>query len=588
MIVPMKKVSIIMQPKDAASAVENLRSLGVLHIEHHKVPAGKDVNSIRQDVEFIEKVVGILSGEGLSKHSTPQSEAEIVDWRFSANHIIHSWKRLDQVGEYARGLKDEIAAWEPWGEFDPGTIKALGEKSVYVGLYQIPARDMKNLPSGVIIERLFSLRGVVHCAVISDREIDIPFKRLSLPKLGLSELRKRLEESKQVIEWIKEDIQRHTGYRGPFLRIKKSLEKELEFHEALSGMGGTGELMYMTGYIPYDAAEAVLTLSKKEKWGIVISDPSDEDSVPTLIRNPRWVSVISPVFKILEIIPGYREFDISLWFLIFFSVFFGMLIGDAAYGAIFFILTLIAQRRFGGRQQSKSAFILFYMLSSCAIIWGLLSGTFFGQEWLPPVVRPLIPALRDNKSLQTFCFFLGALHLSIAHLWRTVVKLPSVKALSEVGWILILWGGFFLAKLLILGDNFPIFGKWYFILGASLVVFFTNPKRNILKSVGSGLGSLLLNIVNSFTDVVSYIRLFAVGLATVAIADAFNKMAMGIGYNSVLTGLASSLILLLGHALNIVLGPLAILVHGVRLNVLEFSNHLDVKWSGFSYKPLKE
>ena len=99
---------------------------------------------------------------------------------------------------------------------------------------------------------------------------------------------------------------------------------------------------------------------------------------------------------------------------------------------------------------------------------------------------------------------------------------------------------------------------------------------------------MLLNFVNSFTDIVSYIRLFAVGLATVAIADAFNKMAMGIGFNSVLTGLATALILLLGHTLNIILGPLAVLVHGVRLNVLEFCNHVDIRWSGFSYKPLRE
>jgi len=157
--------------------------------------------------------------------------------------------------------------------------------------------------------------------------------------------------------------------------------------------------------------------------------------------------------------------------------------------------------------------------------------------------------------------------------------------LSEIGWTAILWGAFFLAKTLILGDNFPGFAKWLFIAGAGCVVIFANPSKNILKGIGQGVGDLLLNLVNSFTDVVSYIRLFAVGLATVAIADAFNKMAMGIGFNSVLTALATSLILLVGHALNILLGPLAVLVHGVRLNVLEFCSHVDIKWSGFLYRP---
>ena len=96
-----------------------------------------------------------------------------------------------------------------------------------------------------------------------------------------------------------------------------------------------------------------------------------------------------------------------------------------------------------------------------------------------------------------------------------------------------------------------------------------------------------MNLVNSFTDLVSYIRLFAVGLATVAVADAFNKMAMDIGYSGVIQGAITSLILLLGHTLNVLLGPMSILVHGVRLNVLEFCSHLDITWSGFSYKPLR-
>ena len=287
------------------------------------------------------------------------------------------------------------------------------------------------------------------------------------------------------------------------------------------------------------------------------------------------------------IVPGYSELDISLWFLVFFSIFFGMLIGDAGYGIIYLALTFFAQRKFGLRTRDKSVFTLFYILSTCAVIWGLLTGTIFGQEWLSGLFRPLMPALVENKNVQVLCFFLGALHLSIAHLWRAVLKAPSPAALADVGWTSILWGSFFLAKVLVLGDGFPAFAKWFFITGPILVLFFTNPSKNILKGVLDGFSVLALSFVNTFTDVVSYIRLFAVGLAGVAVADAFNKMAMSVGFSSILAGAATSLILVLGHMLNVVLGPMAVLVHGVRLNVLEFCGHVDVKWSGFSYKPLK-
>jgi len=227
-------------------------------------------------------------------------------------------------------------------------------------------------------------------------------------------------------------------------------------------------------------------------------------------------------------------------------------------------------------------------LNIFAVIWGILTGTFFGHEWLPQWVKPLAPALNDDKNVQMLCFFIGAIHLSIAHIWRFITKVPSSKALADLGWVTIIWGGFFLANTLILARSFPVYGRWLFIIGPILVILFTDPQKNIFKGVGNGLQNFLLSVVNSFTDVVSYVRLFAVGLASVAVADSFNSMAMDSGFNSIASGLLAALILLVGHSLNIVLGPMSVLVHGVRLNVLEFCSHVDIKWSGFDYKPLKE
>ena len=119
------------------------------------------------------------------------------------------------------------------------------------------------------------------------------------------------------------------------------------------------------------------------------------------------------------------------------------------------------------------------------------------------------------------------------------------------------------------------------------MILFTSPVKNIIQGIGAGLGDFLLKLVNSFADIVSYIRLFAVCLAGVAIADAFNQIAISIGSGNVLNGLLSIIVLFAGHTLNLVMGILAILVHGVRLNVLEFSGHLDMEWSGVKYSPFK-
>jgi V/A-type H+-transporting ATPase subunit I len=298
--------------------------------------------------------------------------------------------------------------------------------------------------------------------------------------------------------------------------------------------------------------------------------------------------LINPVFKFIEIAPGYRELDISLWFLIFLSFFFGVIVGDAGYGAIYFALTLFFHRKSGHKIKDKSVIYLFYVFSLCAVIWGLLSGTIFGTAWLRGRFSPLVPALADDKFVRRLFFLVGATHLSIAHIWKIIIQLPSFIALTEVGWICILWASFFLARTLLLGDSLPPWNMILIISGCALVVFYSNPRKNIVNRILAGLGTLALNLMNNFTDVVSYIRLFAVGLAGVAVANAFNTMASSVAGMGVLSVILGGLILIAGHGLNIILGPMSVLVHGVRLNVLEFCMHLDVKWSGFAYKPLKE
>jgi V/A-type H+-transporting ATPase subunit I len=353
-------------------------------------------------------------------------------------------------------------------------------------------------------------------------------------------------------------------------------------------MGKEGAIGYVTGYIPSDREEHLFTEARIRKWGIVVTDPLDDDNVPTLLRNPEWVDRIKPLFELLGLTPGYHELDVSIPFLVFFSIFFGILIGDAGYGLVYILITLVLQKKLKPNAELKTTFSLFYLLGSCAVLWGILTGTFFGQAWLLNLgFRPLVPQLNDANFMQTFCFFLGALHLSIAHSWRAYLKFPSLTALADAGWICVLWTAFFIAKTMILGDVFPSWGIWLFASGIVLVILFTNPQARVLRGIGEGLGTVALSLMNNFTDVISYIRLFAVGLAGLAIAETTNTLASGFG-KGVVALAAGAVIILIGHSLNIILGLMSVLVHGVRLNVLEFSGHANVTWSGFTFEPLKE
>jgi V/A-type H+-transporting ATPase subunit I len=164
----------------------------------------------------------------------------------------------------------------------------------------------------------------------------------------------------------------------------------------------------------------------------------------------------------------------------------------------------------------------------------------------------------------------------------------SVRLLSELGWIFILWYLYFLANYFVLRKPLPDFSPLLLIPGIVLAGLFSNPQRNFFKSSLMGFAELPLKIISSFSDLVSYLRLFAVGYATLVIAVSFNQMAYSLGGNPLLKAIGAALILLLGHTLNILLAAMAVLVHGVRLNMLEFSSHLGMGWTGRRYRPLKK
>jgi V/A-type H+-transporting ATPase subunit I len=126
---------------------------------------------------------------------------------------------------------------------------------------------------------------------------------------------------------------------------------------------------------------------------------------------------------------------------------------------------------------------------------------------------------------------------------------------------------------------------WLFVGGAVLVALFSQTSGGFFKGMLASIGNLPLSIINGFSDIISYIRLYAVGLATVLMAESFNEMAIGDGVTTVASGIGAVIILILGHGLNMILAVMAVIVHGVRLNMLEYAGHAGVEFSGSEYKP---
>jgi V/A-type H+-transporting ATPase subunit I len=244
----------------------------------------------------------------------------------------------------------------------------------------------------------------------------------------------------------------------------------------------------------------------------------------------------------------------------------------------------------------RSWLVLLSVFSSATVAWGFLSNTWFGAQipWLAdwPTVKWLADPSYQNMML--LCFTIGVSHLVLARLWNGICKINDITAVAEFGWAGILVFMYAVTNSIVgIFSSIPQALYWVFALSLVAVFAFT-VKPSELKSRGAELGMLPLNIMSALGDIISYVRLFAVGLASVKVAENFNSMAVGLlagadeWYLKLLMSVLMVAILVVGHALNLAMAGLSILVHAVRLNTLEFSNHKGISWAGYAFKPFKK
>jgi V/A-type H+-transporting ATPase subunit I len=407
----------------------------------------------------------------------------------------------------------------------------------------------------------------------------------------------------------------------PFIdKIKNEhgvLLEKIEFETARAGMDILEEnqnenfegrsVSWLAGFIPARQLGILKRGACENGWALAAADPDPDDPVPTLLKNNRFASLLNPLTDFLEVTPGYNEIDISPFFLTFFVIFFGMIFGDAGYGALLVLSGLIGV--FATIKKGVPRVIkLLLLLGFSNLLWGVLTCSWFGisdTDTLPAILRtislPLISNVQAAKSayddkivqqnLMIFCFSLALLQLSIGHI-LAMIHNKTLKALGDLGSIAMLVGMYFIILNLIASNEarlIPLLPQAVpvFAAGFALNFIFANYDGSVGRSVldsCKNIISVILGIANVFSDIMSYIRLWAVGLAGAAIASTINAMA-GPMLGHLLFFIFGLVLLVFGHGLNIVLNVLSVLVHGVRLNTLEFSGHVGLTWAGQPYKP---
>ncbi|MDR2098297.1 MAG: V-type ATP synthase subunit I [Spirochaetaceae bacterium] len=623
----MKKVTIVGLDRLQEDNLVKLRSLGLVHIEK------KEVHSDALS-GLLEKRAELESAAGILRSFAPKNKDAFAPSVLDSS--VEIGVRVLELSEKRKAAQEQIYAdvrevsrIEKWGDFDPAAWKSLAESGVSLFLYELP----KKIYNGLGDKQLIVLgrdKVSVYCAVIGEPLAgEQPFQ---LPEKSFSALRRDIQSRQKTIEEIERELSTLFSQSPVIERDISELSARIEFETARAGMEGVAgcpggmAVSSITGFVPAPDLGLVKRAAAENGWALYAADPSETETPPTLIKSNAVVRIIQPLFSFLGTVPGYREYDISPSYLLFFSIFFAMIFGDAAYGCLIFTASVIAGLGFRKKTgKMPDAAKLFIWLSFCTIIWGALNGAWFAMpyEALPPFLQALVlPQFNSAVALEAFpgilkklfkipaeqpgntaywniqflCFSIAIVQLVYARLKNIKKLLPSPVALAQAGWLVMMIGLYFLVLSMLLKVEMPGFTVYFIVIGLAAYFIFAeqtggNPFANVLKSFSNILPTFL-NAVGSFADIISYIRLFAVGLAGTSIAQSFNSMSgisKGIGgsvTDIVLKLAAAIFILIFGHGLNIVMNALSVVVHGVRLNLLEYAgNHLAIEWSGYSYKP---
>ncbi|MGQ3684469.1 MAG: V-type ATP synthase subunit I [Candidatus Loosdrechtia sp.] len=586
MIVPMKKILFLVTSQDAETFLHNLREYGGLHVEagersvHEVLP--DDLVRCRKAIEII---------ESRTDGKKPFSVKPVPD--YMDNKIVDSAARLGELQKDILHLKSRIAELEPFGNFTPQSVREMEKHGIGIQLYRLTKEQFDELSARFKYNLFREKDDFVYAALLwrEDKPQQIAGSRIELPEQSMHEMYERLKVQEEEIQVLENFIDSSRCFLPGLKKRLQYLEEEKQITDLLREMPQKERISILYGWCPGNQIEELKALAATHGWGILVRDPDPDEQPPTLLKLPAWLDMCRPLLRLINIVPGYKEYDVSFPFLFSMGIFFAILIGDAGYGLLLVITSLIFQCC---RTSLPQQFLnLGYFFGIMTMIWGMLTGNWFGVETFtrfPQIERLMISSLNvfsleNQDRFMLLCFIIGASHITLAYFIAYLRHIRSWKGFSRIGWISVIWGIFLVVRQLVLGIPFPSFTILLIGGGLFLVILFTNPQKNIGKTILYGLAEVPMKVMNCFSDIISYIRLFAVSMATLAVASSFNEIAASIGFGSPVRVFGTAIILVLGHSINILMGALSVVVHGLRLNMLEFSGHLNMQWSGVEYQP---
>ena len=607
MITKMKKLTFLVYHKEYEEFLNSLRELGVVHIVE-KQQGAADNTELQENIRLFNRLAATLKLLQNQKHEknaviateggTATRGMQVLD-EVDALQTEHG-KLSQQLQSYAK----EKEVLEVWGNFEPTGIQKLKDAGYIIGFYSCSEGNYKEEweteYNAMIVNRISSKVFFV-TVTKAGQEVDLDVEQAKLPAYSLSRLEALYDTTEQAIEGNEKKLVALSETDIPSLKAAlKELQSQIEFSKVVLSSEQTAgdKLMLIEGWAPaYSKVEIEAYLNDAHVY-YEITDPMPGDNVPIRLNNKGFFAWFEPICK-LYMLPKYNELDLTPFFAPFFMVFFGLCLGDSGYG-LFLFLGATAYRLLAKKvtPSMKSIISLIQVLSASTFFCGLLTGTFFGAniydlDW--PIVQRLKHAvLMDNNDMFRLSLILGVIQILFGMVLKAVnqtIQFGFKYAIATIGWIILLVSTavsalFASSELLSMGGTAY---KVVLCISGAMIFLFNTPGKNIFMNIGLGLWDSYNMVTGLLGDVLSYVRLFALGLSGGILAGVFNSLAVGMSPDNVIAGpIVMVLIFVIGHAINIFMNVLGAMVHPMRLTFVEFFKNSGYEGGGKEYKPFRK
>ncbi len=600
-IVKMTRVFIVGPADRQEETLQFLQNEGVLHIEPSAEMAGEFEKRNSVLLNQVRKLDQLITALNRFTKIQASAELKVLDDDL-ASCAEDKLSMLQEAKSRIATLERHKTDLLPWGDFAVDQIRALENEGVFVRRFRMDAKQWEKFqkPDDLLIEIVAQKQEVLFYAISTGAPTEIPqASALPLPELSLAELEKELIRLSEQIETLNREL---AAMAQKAEQLKKQLTTALNESAYVSNLGTLYREQYLFGLQGWLPQQQEKVFQEKVVQSAIplrmeTREPLADEDPPILLKNNWFIERIEPLLKLYKL-PKYREFDPSYFFAPFMILFFGLCLGDVGYGVSFYLLSMLLEKKLGDKIEGLSLVVkLCKAFSVAAILVGLATGSVFGynfenRSW---IILDVSPGVGNPMLFFYLSLAMGVTHLSTCYLMATFQASDWLTRFQKLGLLGVLWGGVSLvARSVWFADpssvlNMPIyyFGVVCLALGLLLTLLFATDHKNWGIRIGLGLWNVY-GLTGIIADLLSYARLFGLGIATGAIASVMNMLALMVFHAAgpVIGGLLGFVIIIAGHTFNLLLSILGSTVHSARLHFVE-AFKIFYEGGGVEYKPFK-